>query len=485
MKKRILIKIISFALILITLSGGVIASALTVSAASTESGEKQYSNVLDDLQKDSRFDAATYPDKTDDPSVQLIQIAESEDGQLFLYVYQPANSKIDLQCKAVSISVGFSSNGQGLDPKLYDLILVSTEGVFDKYVVNGFALPDAAERYYNIVQILREFNSAVDPEGDKTTYKEIVCKSYAVGQQWCAYKVNNALVYEMNTFNTAKLEIEASATIFVEGGVRFGNIFGLNFDVESHFVIFKPTDYDVRYIYDATVFCKYRAYEQNGYLWGLWEGDRVYPNGDTYSEQYIKLSDKEEPVLVDGQGLWSNEYSFDRIMTLSEFKTNLDNQGISYDKEEVSRLSDDYWVFSYYETPLITDTGTAGGVTGAFQKYIGVEVEGYVLQIHFMDTSGNVYDLGVVSDGFRSSGSLGEAGGVDFKKMFDDIEKIIAIITLILVGIPVVIFFIFFAPVIKSFFKAVGLGILWFFELVFLILTFPFRLIWYLLFRKK
>ena len=46
MKKRILIKIISFALILITLSGGVIASALTVSAASTESGEKQYSNVL-------------------------------------------------------------------------------------------------------------------------------------------------------------------------------------------------------------------------------------------------------------------------------------------------------------------------------------------------------------------------------------------------------------------------------------------------------
>ena len=166
------------------MGGGIFSSALTVSAASEE---KQYSNVLDDLQKDPTFDAATFPANPEDVSVQLIQIAESEDKQLFLYVYQPADSKIELQCKAVSISVGFSSNGQGLSPQLYDLILVSTEGVFDKYLVNGFSLPDEAERYYNIVQILREFNAAVDPESDKTEYKDTVCKSYAVGQQWCAY----------------------------------------------------------------------------------------------------------------------------------------------------------------------------------------------------------------------------------------------------------------------------------------------------------
>ena len=93
MLKRILTLICIFALI-ITMGGEVILSALTVSAASEE---KQYSNVLDDLKKDSTFDVATYPDDPEDVSVKLIQIAESEDGQLFLYVYQPSNDTIDLK----------------------------------------------------------------------------------------------------------------------------------------------------------------------------------------------------------------------------------------------------------------------------------------------------------------------------------------------------------------------------------------------------
>ena len=50
----------------------------------------KYSNVLDDLKRDSTFNIANYPAINDDYSLKVIQIAESIDGELFVYVYQPA-----------------------------------------------------------------------------------------------------------------------------------------------------------------------------------------------------------------------------------------------------------------------------------------------------------------------------------------------------------------------------------------------------------
>ena len=476
MQKRITVLILIFAIVL-TMGGEVILSALTVHA----SEEKQYSNVLDDLQKDSTFDTAMYPDDPEDISVKLIQIAESEDGQLFLYVYQPSNDTIDLKCTSVSISVGFSSNGQGLDPKFYDLILVSTEGVFDKYLVNGFVLPDEAERYYNIVQILREFNAAVDPESDKTEYKDTVCKSYTVGQQWCAHTVNNSLVYEMNTFNTVELEIKMSSTIKVNGGVQFAGIFGLDKDVESHFVVFDCEQYQIKYVYNATVFCRSRKYEQNGYFWGAWEGDREYPDGEAFSEEYIKLSDKESPVIVEAPGLCAKEYSFDRIMTVAEFKENLQENGVSYDEEAVAQLSDNQWVFSYLETDLtLSDSGVAGGMPGVLYTHYGTEVEGYILQIAFMDMNENVYDLGVVSDGFNSTGSLGEGGGADWDELTDMLGIILG-----LFGLCAIFFMLsFISPIIKDFINAIWDGIKFGFNVSIAIITWPFRFLWGLLSGK-
>ena len=475
MLKRILTIIVLFALI-ITMSGGVISSALTVRAE-----ELTYSNVLDDLQKDPTFDAAAYLDKPDDVSVQLIQIAESEDGQLFLYVYQPANDTIDLKCTSVSISVGFSSNGQGLSPQLYDLILVSTEGVFDKYLVNGFSLPDEAERYYNIVQILREFNAAVDPESDKTEYKDTVCKGYSVGQQWCAYTLNDKLVYEMNTFSTVELEIKMSSTIKVDGGAQFGNLFGYGESVESHFIVFNCEQYQIKHIYDATLHCKSRLYSQTSYVWGLWEGDRSYPNGEDYSEEYIKLSDKEPPVIVEAPGLASKEYTFNRIMTVAEFKENLQNEDVSYDEDAVSQLKDNQWVFSYSET-MLEVLGEPGDLS---KVYNGTEAVATILQIHFIDVSGNTYDLGVVSDTVKSTGTLGVGGGTDLEELKKDFEYILSIVMIILCAIPVIMVLIMLFPFFKSLGKLIWQGIKCGFVFVVSILTYPFRVIWYLFSGKK
>ena len=154
--------------------------------------------------------------------------------------------------------------------------------------------------------------------------------------------------------------------------------------------------------------------QQNGYLWGLWEGDRSYPNGENYIEDYINLNDKELPVIVEAPGLGSKAYEFTRIMSAENFKKNVADSGADSIAEDLENLSEDCWVFSYFESELVlSDSGAAGGMPGALYTYYGTEAEGYILQIEFMDISGNVYDLGVVSDGFKSTGTSAENGGTD------------------------------------------------------------------------
>ena len=48
-----------------------------------------YTNVMEDLEKDNSFKLEDYPAVEDDYSLQVIQIAESVNGELFVYVYQP------------------------------------------------------------------------------------------------------------------------------------------------------------------------------------------------------------------------------------------------------------------------------------------------------------------------------------------------------------------------------------------------------------
>ena len=66
--------------------------------------DNNYTYVLYDLQKDSKFNELDYPEKTDDYSLQVIQIAESVDDELFVYVYQPSGKTADLRATSINIS---------------------------------------------------------------------------------------------------------------------------------------------------------------------------------------------------------------------------------------------------------------------------------------------------------------------------------------------------------------------------------------------
>ena len=430
--------------------------------------EKTYSNVLDDLEKDETFDASAYPDNPEDVSVKLIQIAESEDGQLFLYVYQPADSQIDLECVSVSISVGFSANGEGLDPKLYDLILVSTEGVFDKYLVNGFALPDEAERYYNIVSLYREFNSVVDPEGDKTEYKDTACKAYGVGQQWCAYTLNDRRVYEMNTFKTLEVEYTLIGALDLENGITWGNLAGFFEHCHSHLYAFNCDEYVIKKIFDADL--HYTKEEINEYKsLGVNESTSLGKVSEV-----LTLTDK-DVMSFEGNGILAKSYSWNRIMSATEYRKIVEENGAVIPEEYKTILENSQWVFSFAETPF-SYVYYNDGYSKTYTEITDVSL----LRLHFQDITGKTYDLGVVSDMGNSVGSIGGINGTDFEGWFNEMtelfEKLFAVVFIVLLLAGLAYIF----PVLKGIFE----GIVYILKFVWWMITLPFRLIMRLLSRK-
>ena len=70
-----------------------------------EAEEITYSEVLDDLKKDSSFHASNYPENKTDYSLNVIQIAESVNKELFVYVYQPSGQNKKLTASSINISL--------------------------------------------------------------------------------------------------------------------------------------------------------------------------------------------------------------------------------------------------------------------------------------------------------------------------------------------------------------------------------------------
>ena len=102
MKKRITSLILCLALAFV-MGGGMILSAFSIQAEASES-TIVHSNVLDDLKKDSSFIEANYAADLDDHSMKVIQIAESDKKELFIYVYHPSNVDKDLKAKKINMA---------------------------------------------------------------------------------------------------------------------------------------------------------------------------------------------------------------------------------------------------------------------------------------------------------------------------------------------------------------------------------------------
>ena len=135
--------------------------AAVVHAAISSNSVARYTNVLDDLGTDESFNITDYPVISGDYSIQLKQIAESKNGELFLYVYHPCGQTKRFIATSVNISTAINDS---LHYDNYGLTLLNSSGTLYKYKVNDFKVKSDAVRYYDISSIYRKWDMTVDGE---------------------------------------------------------------------------------------------------------------------------------------------------------------------------------------------------------------------------------------------------------------------------------------------------------------------------------
>ena len=437
----------------------------------------EYSTVLDDLTAADNFSIENYPiltyeyvnrvnqdtDKENDQALmEVIQIAESSSDELYLYVYQPTDSELELTASAVLLSTEFTPDGQNINPDIYYLELVSTDSVFDKYVVKDFRVSEEPYRYYNIVTLYRNFNPSIDevtPGGVIENFE----LGLGVGQQWCAYYLNDSIVYEMSTFKTVEIDIGYTGSIEFSSGITIGNIAG-KFDYgDAWFIAFNVEDYIVKKIYDADLTYKIRDKRASGnnVEYGDWSSDKkvTLKEGDTATYQ--------------GDGLFAKEYTWNKICSTADFLSQVEEQEIRISDEAKTELSKNDWVFAFFQTEKEATVLGTGSVYIKSSQVSAVTV----IRLHFMDIKGDVYNLGVVSDRVSPDDTPDAFGSGTDTKLPEWVQKLLKIVSIMLL---LLIFNTVF-PFFKFIFSLIWTGIKTIVSIVFYIVTLPFRLIFWFL----
>ena len=111
--KKFIISILLACISFFSFVGAPIVTACADDSSSTEEA-KTYSNVLDDLRKDGTFNTENYPIINDSSNenygtLSVIQIAESVDKELFVYVYQPSGEVKNLKAEDKKVLTSSSS----------------------------------------------------------------------------------------------------------------------------------------------------------------------------------------------------------------------------------------------------------------------------------------------------------------------------------------------------------------------------------------
>ena len=405
--------------IILLLSSFLFTSISVVNAATSAS---KYSDVLVDLLTDDTFDPLAYPQDTENNTLQVIQIAESNKNELFIYVYQPSGASRDFRASSINIS---TSIGNNFMPVNYRLEYINSNGVFYKYRVVDFeVLPDNL-RYYSIISIFRPWVNGIDePASEGQTISEV---PFEVGKLYTATTVKGVVSYTCQATETIEV-----VTKYV-GFVRYSNGFTLYHQAcDSHYVAFS-TDRPMDKLMEATVEFWYQDVQYLHNLTGThrhWESEPYYKT--------VNLSDI-ETASNSAHGWFAPHYEWQRIESVSEFKAGLQEDKIELTNEALNGLNGKQWVLRFYESDyqLINSNVSWENV----QEVNDVTI----LRLKF-ETNGTVYNLGVVDNKQTGDTIPDNTQPTIWDKIWNYLWKILSgllIIVVVIVGLPWLVFLLF------------------------------------------
>lgn len=386
-----------------------------------------YTNVLDDLEKAGNFDVSNYVKKIGDYSLQVIQIAESDQGELFLYVYQPSG-----KLEATSVNIAQEKDPKTEDTHNFTLKLLNSSGTLYKYLVEGVTIRNTLIRYYDITSIYRAWDKGIDDEpGNGNVINEVVCE---VGQLWIAEDTSDGVSYSVQGVETIEiLNPYTNHLTYLEG-------FGVSLvaDTESHYLAF-DTDKRMDELLEASIYYEARSayYSLFTTMYGDWSA--------------VEKTITKDDVVVSDRGtfrLFGDDYEFSRIVKTEDFlaKENLSDDA----KAEVEKTK---WVLRFVETAK-----SYSGTTAFWTEISNVTI----LRLKFQ-TDGVVYNMGTVMNKI----SLPLENELDLPWW---VIALIVLAILLVIGLIV---------------KPVATAIVWIVKIVFYIIAAPFKFITWLFRRKK
>ena len=343
--------------------------------AKAEGTKTTYSNVLEDLQKDELFKSESYPAKASDYSVNVIQIAESENNELFVYTYEPSREDKELNATSINISTAINDS---LKYKNYKLRLLSAQGVFGKYLVEDFTVLSDALRYYDISTIYRTWDSEIDGEITGGTGSEKAC---TVAKVYSAATVGETVSYVCKTTEIIEIRPEYRFDGFIryDDGIYWN---GLSY-CDSYFIAFNA-DRKIDDLMEADVSWKYRTYMYR--IWvDIMGGGNETTYGDTLSES-ITLKAEDEAGNA-ANGWFAKKRTWKKIQTVSDF---IATENLT--DETKTALNGKQWVLRFAEY------GYTLRSYGSESRDEGTQVSDVTILRLMFETDGVIYNLGVVSD---------------------------------------------------------------------------------------
>lgn len=459
------------------------------------------SGVLEDLKKDDTFDINNYPslsydeiknlnsdddENNDKKLLDVIQIAESKNNELAIYVYNPTADTLELTASKINIAIDPETKSYNV----YDLVLLDREGLFSKYLVRDFIVDsNKSVRYYDISNIFRVYDVNIDGEPLDTNIISFIGEG--VGKLWTVHVINNDIIYDMTYEKWIKITISYFGSIRYKtwsgvygfgaepkksiSGATLGA--GMTMAVDSHYVCFS-TDKQMDKLLEAEVYFESTplgtSYSWN-YGGGQWKKD---PN----KNKVIVTDPKGNNGVVDIIGGWLyDDYSYNRIVTVSEFleleKSNLDDVTIDNINKVINNSENTPWCLRYCETDY--EMWATGDSSSGNSVLYGVNINNTtLLRLKFI-TDGVTYNLGVV-DNMTSSDNVPD-GVVDLGPKVDSLKELIEKMFLILGIIILIILFINLFTPITTLLKVIGQAFLFVLKLLLL----PFKLIGSLFKKKK